>query len=63
METYSKIIICDEKFKEDFNKLSDSQQDFVCGILANNINQSMLEIENDILKRSFAEHKPTSDLA
>lgn len=62
MEYYSKFIVCDERFKEDFNELSDSQQDFVCGILAHNINQSMIKIQNDILKRSIAEHKPTSDL-
>lgn len=62
METYGTMVFLSKEAEENFSKLNEKELDFVATFLAHNIAESERKIQNDFLKRSVAEHKPTSDL-
>ena len=48
--------------EEKVKNMSDGELNLFSSFIAHSLNNTMREINDDLLKRSIAEHKPTSDL-
>ncbi len=63
MKEYGKFICLTAEAEKYFSKMSEGQLDLYASLIAHNVNETRIKLQNDYFERSQPKHKSTSDIS